>query len=390
MRPGDASARFYARARPDCLGLAPGPRQRKCCQPPGPWCGVPSTVTPGAPPADLADHPPAGGQRRARRERGDQGVILAAGQHPLDMRGGGRDAGGGGRDMGGGVTLRFVCRIGHRQRCRGFGSGRRVRAVSCRDRSATPLAAATWPRSASRPSLTSIIAVAPSSAASGPAAYGGRGAAGRRRARSLAAVGRRGAGDAGREQRQAGRRVAEGPPRRPRRLAGAGAEHRAAASQVAECGHRQDHGVAARRVAADDPGPCPAPPPPRARPPGRGPARGSVAGAASATSSAVFTAPSRRCPPGSARRPSPRRRTPWTTSRRKCLPSISRSTAATTLPDGVPTTAASSPMPTLVSGPAGMRARRAAMTPNSPRSATDPITSDLAASRTAHATVAQI
>ena len=35
--------------------------------------------------------------------------------------------------------------------------------------SATPLAAATWPRSATSPSLTSIIAVAPSSAASGPA-----------------------------------------------------------------------------------------------------------------------------------------------------------------------------------------------------------------------------
>ena len=35
--------------------------------------------------------------------------------------------------------------------------------------SATPLASAMWPRSASRPSLTSIIAVAPSAAASGPA-----------------------------------------------------------------------------------------------------------------------------------------------------------------------------------------------------------------------------
>ena len=39
----------------------------------------------------------------------------------------------------------------------------------------TPLAAATWPRSASRPSLTSIIAVAPRFAASGPASYGGAG-----------------------------------------------------------------------------------------------------------------------------------------------------------------------------------------------------------------------
>src|SRR5712664_3558017 len=51
---------------------------------------------------------------------------------------------------------------------------------------------------------------------------------------------------------------------------------------------------------------------------------------------------------------------------------MSMSTAATTLADGVPTTAASSPMPTDVSGPAGIRARSAAMTPHSPRSATDP------------------
>ena len=35
---------------------------------------------------------------------------------------------------------------------------------------ATPLASAMWPRSASRPSLTSIIAVAPAAAAGGPAA----------------------------------------------------------------------------------------------------------------------------------------------------------------------------------------------------------------------------
>src|SRR5271166_4155178 len=48
------------------------------------------------------------------------------------------------------------------------------------------------------------------------------------------------------------------------------------------------------------------------------------------------------------------------------------STAATTLPDGAPTTAASSPMPTSVSGPGGIRAASAAITPHSPRSATDP------------------
>ena len=39
----------------------------------------------------------------------------------------------------------------------------------------TPLARAMWPRSASRPSLTSIMAVAPRVAASGPASYGGIG-----------------------------------------------------------------------------------------------------------------------------------------------------------------------------------------------------------------------
>ena len=52
---------------------------------------------------------------------------------------------------------------------------RHVERVRRRARTETPLAAATWPRSATRPSLTSIIAVAPSAAARGPSAYGGAG-----------------------------------------------------------------------------------------------------------------------------------------------------------------------------------------------------------------------
>jgi hypothetical protein len=42
------------------------------------------------------------------------------------------------------------------------------------------------------------------------------------------------------------------------------------------------------------------------------------------------------------------------------------STAATTLPDGAATTAESSPIPTEVSGPAGIRAANALISPNSP------------------------
>ena len=40
---------------------------------------------------------------------------------------------------------------------------------------ATPESAAMWPASATRPSETSIIAVAPAWAAASPAAYGGSG-----------------------------------------------------------------------------------------------------------------------------------------------------------------------------------------------------------------------
>ena len=53
------------------------------------------------------------------------------------------------------------------------GSGM-VNAARCRSM-ATPDAAATCPASASSPSETSIIAVAPASAAAGPSAYGGSG-----------------------------------------------------------------------------------------------------------------------------------------------------------------------------------------------------------------------
>ena len=121
----------------------------------------------------------------------------------------------------------------------------------------TPLASATWPRSASRPSLTSIIAVAPSSAASGPASYGG---AGRRCAATSSASGSDGGSPpgarpaasppaGGRGRPRSGRAARPRPPGRP---AGRQSGAPAAARQVAECGHRQDHQVGARRVAADD------------------------------------------------------------------------------------------------------------------------------------------
>ena len=55
--------------------------------------------------------------------------------------------------------------------CSGSASSK---AAECRS-IATPLAAATWPRSATSPSETSIIAVAPACAAAAPAAYGGCG-----------------------------------------------------------------------------------------------------------------------------------------------------------------------------------------------------------------------
>ena len=130
---------------------------------------------------------------------------------------------------------------------------RRRRRDSCRHDPArtvsssipTPLAIATWLRSATSPSLTSTIAVAPSSAAVGPSAYGGSG-------RRCAAT-----SDTGERKPRAEHGQPGGGPAEPAgdrdHVAGAGAGpgHRRAALQVAERGdgerQRVDRGPRRRR-----------------------------------------------------------------------------------------------------------------------------------------------
>src|SRR5262249_4832282 len=108
----------------------------------------------------------------------------------------------------------------------------------------TSLAAAMWPRSASSPSLTSIMAVAPSLAASGPASYGG-GGGGRGGGRPAGAGGP--AARTGRPPRPVPR-----PPGHRALVTGTRtrAHHRAAAAEVTEAGHGQQPRGRTRRVAA--------------------------------------------------------------------------------------------------------------------------------------------
>ncbi len=113
----------------------------------------------------------------------------------------------------------------------------------------TPLAAAMCPRSATSPSLTSVIAVAPRSAAAGPAWYGGSGL-------RCASTKARGRAEAAGEHRVAGRRPAQ-PAGDGDQVArpGAGAGDGGPVAQVAERGDGHGDGVAAHHVAADHRGP---------------------------------------------------------------------------------------------------------------------------------------
>ena len=145
----------------------------------------------------------------------------------------------------------------------------------------TPLAAATCPRSASRPSLMSIMAVAPSRAASGPRRRGAPGAGARRPAGRR--PGARGAAGPGRRRR--GRAGRPPPPGRPGRAPER--EHRGRPARsprpVTASRTRIGAGPCRRRRRSRRPGRIrrPAPRPgPRAQSTGRSP------GAASATSSA--------------------------------------------------------------------------------------------------------
>ena len=96
-----------------------------------------------------ADADPAERQQRVGGERRGQRVVVAAGEQPVP-----------------GVGAQRGAHVASRA-----GTSR----VALRRSMRTPEARATWPRSASSPSDTSIIAVAPAFAASGPAAYGGSG-----------------------------------------------------------------------------------------------------------------------------------------------------------------------------------------------------------------------
>ena len=112
----------------------------------------------------------------------------------------------------------------------------------------TPLASAMWPRSATRPSLTSVIAVAPRSAAIGPSGVRRLGTAVRghhrhRRAEAAAEHGEPGRGPA----EPAGHRDDVAGPRAVER-------DRRAALQVAERGDAEHDDVGRGHVAADDRG----------------------------------------------------------------------------------------------------------------------------------------
>ena len=159
----------------------------------------------------------------------------------------------------------------------------------------TPLATATCRRSATSPSLTSTIAVAPSSAARGPCPYGG---SGRRCAVDHAprrAEPARRARPARPRPSRAGRRTATTSPGRAPRPG-----HRRPALQVAERGHREHQHVRPRTTS---------PPTHRARRAARASARmpvGQLAPAQATGRSGGTAEPDAAA--RSARRPSPRRR----------------------------------------------------------------------------------
>ena len=135
---------------------------------------------------------------------------------------------------------------------------RRLRAAPepCRARwrSVTPLAAATWSASPPRPSLRSIIDVAPPAASARPAASRGDGVSWRRRSASAADASRR-VGELGAvEQQQAGRRPAElaGDDHDVPRLGAGARDELIRRAGVADHGHRQEQDRRPGHVAADD------------------------------------------------------------------------------------------------------------------------------------------
>ena len=173
------------------------------------------------------------------------------------------------------------------------------------------------------PSLTSIIAVAPSSAAAGPASYGGSG-------RRCAATTRAGERNPRAEHGQPGRGPAEpaGVARRRRRAArrtgspAPGPRRSPSAVTASTSTSAADHVAAdhARRRPARHSARIPSA---SSVQPGRpaGPAGHGEADAAARSA----PRPSRRCRPGSARRPCGPTSSAVDQSRRKCRPSTSRS-----------------------------------------------------------------
>ena len=109
----------------------------------------PSTRTPSPSPTRPITRQVSGSSVPVRERRG-QRVVVTAGDHPHQ-------------------------RVDVERRARPRAAWPERPARRARRSMRTPLASAMWPRSATRPSLTSVIAVAPSSAARGPSAYGSSG-----------------------------------------------------------------------------------------------------------------------------------------------------------------------------------------------------------------------
>ena len=210
---------------------------------------------------------------------------------------------------------------------------------------ATPEACAMWPRSASSPSETSIIEVAPATPRDDPGLQ--------RRIRHPVGADRRGRraeppgqhGQSGGRPSRAGRR----PP--PRHRAGRPTGSTGLAPRRSpSAGHRDGQHLGSGEVAADDAGPG------LASPPGSSPRPSRVDQLDRGARRARTARPAAR----SGRRPSRRRRpstasaarcpicSPVAQSVRKCTPSTRTSMLATTRPSGAATTAQSSPGPSRV------------------------------------------
>jgi len=226
----------------------------------------------------------------------------------------------------------------------------------------TPDASARCRASATRPSLTSIMAVAPAMAAAGPAAYGG---CGRRWASMTAAGSARPAWSRARPAADSPTRPARAsrsPGRAPLRSTGARpCRSPIAVTETVTSGLRTTSPptrLAPARAASA----------PRAAEQSAAQSTGRVGGAPRATTRAVGTAPIAAT---SARLAAAAL---WPTSmavlqsRRKCWPSTSMSTVMTTRPSGAATSAVSSPGPRMTPGPSGRSATMRSMRANSPTS----------------------